>query len=74
VRIRGESTGRCGWFDTVTARYGQLLNGVDTVDLTKLDDFDEIPVCVADRLYGETVHTFPQDRHPKCGAGGQADG
>ena len=49
---------RCGWLDTVAARYAQLLNGVDTVALTKLDvldDFDEIPVCVAYKLHGETA-------------------
>ncbi len=72
LRKRGNEFGtvtgrprRCGWLDTVAARYGQLLNGVDTVALTKLDvldDFDEIPVCTAYRLHGETVHSFPPDR------------
>ena len=72
LRRRGNEFGtvtgrprRCGWLDTVAARYGQLLNGVDAVALTKLDvldDFDEIPVCVGYRLGGETLRNFPPDR------------
>ena len=72
LRSRGNEYGtvtgrprRCGWLDTVAARYGQLLNGVSTVALTKLDvldDFDEIPVCVAYKLHGETLRDFPPDR------------
>ncbi|MBW8875040.1 MAG: adenylosuccinate synthase [Acidobacteria bacterium] len=72
LRRRGNEFGtvtgrprRCGWFDAVAARYGQLLNGVSTVALTKLDvldDFDEIPVCVAYKLHGETLRDFPPDR------------
>lgn len=64
----GTTTGRprrCGWFDTVVARYAQLLNGVDSVALTKLDvldDFDEIPVCVSYKLHGETLRNLPPDR------------
>lgn len=64
----GTTTGRprrCGWFDAVVARYAQLLNGVDTVALTKLDvldDFDEIPVCVSYQLHGETLRNLPPDR------------
>jgi adenylosuccinate synthase len=72
LRRRGNEYGtvtgrprRCGWLDTVAARYGQLLNGVGTVALTKLDvldDFEEIEVCTAYRLHGETVRDFPPDR------------
>jgi adenylosuccinate synthase len=72
LRSRGNEYGtvtgrprRCGWLDTVAARYGQLLNGVSTVALTKLDvldDFDEIPVCVSYKLHGETLNEFPPDR------------
>ncbi|HKV12357.1 MAG TPA: adenylosuccinate synthase [Thermoanaerobaculia bacterium] len=64
----GTTTGRprrCGWFDAVVARYAQLLNGVDSVALTKLDvldDFDEIPVCVSYKLHGETLRNLPPDR------------
>jgi adenylosuccinate synthase len=72
LRQRGNEFGtvtgrprRCGWLDLVVARYAQLLNGIDTVALTKLDvldDFDEIEVCVAYRLRGETVRDLPADR------------
>ncbi|HEX2223249.1 MAG TPA: adenylosuccinate synthase [Thermoanaerobaculia bacterium] len=64
----GTTTGRprrCGWLDTVVARYGQLLNGIDSIALTKLDvldDFDEIPVCIGYRIQGEVVRDFPPDR------------
>lgn len=63
----GTTTGRprrCGWFDAVAASYATMLNGVDALALTKLDildDFDQIPVCVAYRIDGvETTH-FPAD-------------
>jgi adenylosuccinate synthase len=65
----GTTTGRprrCGWLDLVVARYAQLLNGIDTIALTKLDvldDFDEIPVCIGYRLNGELVRDLPPDRH-----------
>ena len=73
LRRRGNEFGtvtgrprRCGWLDTVAARYGQLLNGVDTVALTKLDvldDFDEIPVCVGlPAARRDRCTTFPPDR------------
>jgi adenylosuccinate synthase len=72
LRQRGNEFGtvtgrprRCGWLDTVAARYAQLLNGIDTIALTKLDvldDFDEIPVCVAYRLHGQVLRDLPPDR------------
>jgi adenylosuccinate synthase len=72
LRQRGNEFGtvtgrprRCGWLDTVVARYAQLLNGIDTIALTKLDvldDFDEIPVCVAYRLHGRELRDLPPDR------------
>jgi len=73
LRQRGNEFGtvtgrprRCGWLDLVVARYAQLLNGIDTIALTKLDvldDFDEIAVCVAYRLRGEVLRDLPPDRH-----------
>jgi adenylosuccinate synthase len=72
LRQRGNEFGtvtgrprRCGWLDTVVARYARLLNGIDTVALTKLDvldDFDEIPVCVAYRRNGRELRDLPPDR------------
>ena len=72
LRERGNEFGtvtgrprRCGWLDTVVARYARRLNGIDTVALTKLDvldAFDEIPICTAYRLAGTVVHELPPDR------------
>jgi adenylosuccinate synthase len=72
LRKRGNEYGtvtgrprRCGWLDTVVARYAQLLNGIDVMALTKLDvldDFDEIPVCTGYRIRGEVRRDFPCDR------------
>ena len=70
----GTTTGRprrCGWLDTVVARYAQLLNGVDAIALTKLDvldDFDEIPVCTGYRLKGATLRDLPPDQESLDGA------
>jgi adenylosuccinate synthase len=64
----GTTTGRprrCGWLDTVVARYAQLLNGVDAIALTKLDvldDFDEIPVCTGYRVKGQILRDLPPDQ------------
>jgi adenylosuccinate synthase len=55
-RIGGEigvSTGRtrrCGWYDSVVARYATRVNGLTDLFLTKLDvlsSWERIPVCVA---------------------------
>jgi adenylosuccinate synthase len=72
LRQRGNEFGtvtgrprRCGWLDTVVARYARLLNGIDTIALTKLDvldDFDEIPVCVAYARAGKELRDLPPDR------------
>jgi adenylosuccinate synthase len=49
----GTTTGRprrCGWFDTVIARYAARVNGVTDFVLTKLDvltGLEKVPVCVA---------------------------
>ncbi|HYM19616.1 MAG TPA: adenylosuccinate synthase [Candidatus Kapabacteria bacterium] len=48
----GATTGRprrCGWLDAVAVRYSAMLNGIDSVALTKLDvlsGFDEVKLCV----------------------------
>jgi len=58
----GTTTGRprrCGWYDSVIARYAARVNGVTDFVLTKLDvltGFERIPVCVGYRI-GDTVHT-----------------
>src|SRR4051794_20899567 len=49
----GSVTGRprrCGWFDVPLLRYTAMVNGFDSLIVTKLDvldELDEIPVCVA---------------------------
>jgi len=40
---------RCGWFDAPLLRYTSMINGFDSLVVTKLDvldEFDEIQVCV----------------------------
>jgi adenylosuccinate synthase len=49
----GTTTGRprrCGWYDTVIARYAARVNGVTDFVLTKLDvltGLETVPICVA---------------------------
>ncbi|MDH3255364.1 MAG: adenylosuccinate synthase [Acidobacteriota bacterium] len=61
----GTTTGRprrCGWLDTVVARYSQMINGVDSIALTKLDvldTFEEIKICTAYRIGDRETTEFP---------------
>ena len=61
----GTTTGRprrCGWFDSVAARYTIRLNGCQSISLTRvdvLDDFELLKVCVAYTIDGRRVETFP---------------
>ena len=63
----GATTGRprrCGWLDLVSLRHAVRINGVDSVAITKLDVLDkmeEIKVCVAYELNGETLNEVPLD-------------
>lgn len=53
---------RCGWFDVPLLRYTAMVNGFDTLFITKLDVLDqleEIPVCVRYRLCGADVTEMP---------------
>ncbi|WP_061941560.1 adenylosuccinate synthase [Brevibacterium ravenspurgense] len=64
----GVNTGRprrCGWFDSVIARYASRVNGFTDYVLTKLDvldDLDEIPVCVAYEVDGERFDEMPMSQ------------
>jgi len=59
IRERGSEFGsvtgrprRCGWFDVPLMKYTAMVNGFDTLVMTKLDVLDElaeIPVCVGYR-------------------------
>jgi len=61
----GTTTGRprrCGWLDMVALRYAALLNGLNSIALTKLDvlsGLKTIKVCTAYRLHGEIIDFFP---------------
>ncbi|MDJ0567794.1 MAG: adenylosuccinate synthase [Pleurocapsa sp. MO_192.B19] len=61
----GTTTGRrrrCGWFDAVIGRYAVRINGLDCLAITKLDvldELEEIKVCVAYEIDGETCYHFP---------------
>jgi adenylosuccinate synthase len=61
----GTTTGRprrCGWFDTVIARYAARVNGVTDFVLTKLDvltGLEKIPVCVAYDVDGTRHDEMP---------------
>jgi adenylosuccinate synthase len=63
----GATTGRprrCGWFDAFLVRYSSLINGTDTVAITKLDvlsHFQEIKVCTGYELNGKPLKSFPTD-------------
>ena len=63
----GATTGRprrCGWFDACLARYSVMLNGVDSLALTKLDvlsGMEKIKICVAYRYQDKTFDVWPHD-------------
>jgi adenylosuccinate synthase len=53
---------RCGWFDVPLLRYTAMVNGFDSLIMTKLDvldELEEIPVCVAYKLDGKIVEEMP---------------
>ncbi len=61
----GATTGRprrMGWFDCVASRYGCRIQGTTDVAFTVLDVLgylDQIPVCTAYEIDGETTTEFP---------------
>ncbi len=65
----GATTGRprrCGWLDLVLLRRAVLLNGTNTLALTKLDvlkGLEKIKVCVAYKLKGKLFKIPPLDTH-----------
>ena len=64
----GATTGRprrCGWFDAVVVRNTVEINGVDAINLTKLDvlsGLDEIKVAVKYMLDGKELYGVPSTR------------
>ncbi len=61
----GTTTGRnrrCGWYDSVIARYAARVNGLSEFFLTKLDvlgAWERIPVCVAYEIDGVRHEEMP---------------
>ncbi|MEE8185252.1 MAG: adenylosuccinate synthase [Thermodesulfobacteriota bacterium] len=71
LRLKGEEYGattgrprRCGWFDSVAARYSTRVNGLDGLVITKLDvldEFDKIFISTAYKYKGRILEEFPSD-------------
>src|SRR6201998_3976190 len=69
VRERGKEFGavtgrprRCGWLDLAVLRYAKMINGIDSLVVTKLDVFDtqrEIQVCVGYKYKGTALREMP---------------
>jgi adenylosuccinate synthase len=61
----GATTGRprrCGWIDGVALKFACMINGVTQIVMTKadvLDAFEELKVCTAYNINGETVSEIP---------------
>ena len=61
----GTTTGRprrIGWFDAVAGRYTALLNGFDSLVLTRLDVLDGLPsvkICIAYQVDGQVTKDLP---------------
>lgn len=73
IRKRGREFGsvtgrprRCGWFDVPLLRYSAMINGYDSLVITKLDVLDnleKIPVCVAYRAGKQEITDMPATSH-----------
>ena len=67
AREIGTTTGRkrrLGWFDAVLARYGCMLNGVDSILITKLDILDQLPmikICIGYERNGKRLDMPPAE-------------
>lgn len=62
VGVNTGRTRRCGWYDSVIARYASRVNGFTDYFLTKLDvltGIGEIPICVAYDVDGERFDEMP---------------
>ena len=64
----GTTTGRprrCGWYDTVVARYAARVNGLTDLVITKMDVLtgrEKVPVCVAYDVDGVRYDEMPTDQ------------
>src|SRR5262250_321738 len=69
IRQRGNEFGavtgrprRCGWLDLAVLRYAKMINGIDSLVVTKLDVFDtqrEIQVGVGYKYQGSPITEMP---------------
>ena len=63
----GATTGRprrCGWFDGPGVRYSTMINGLNSVAVTKIDVLDplaEIPFCTDYKYKGSVLREYPAD-------------
>ena len=61
----GSTTGRprrCGWFDTVVVKNSIILNGINSINLTKLDvltGFKNIKIGIGYKLNGAAISFIP---------------
>lgn len=61
----GATTGRarrCGWLDLTILRYAKIINGLDSLVVTKLDvldDLEEISVCTGYKIDSKIHRLFP---------------
>lgn len=56
---------RCGWFDAVVVRNAVEFNGLDCLNLTKLDvltGIKELKIAIKYTLDGKEIHTVPTTR------------
>jgi len=60
----GSTTGRprrCGWLDLVALKYSVMINGIQSLAITKIDvlsEFEELKVCTDYELNGSTTRNF----------------
>ena len=60
----GATTGRqrrVGWFDALVGKYAVMVNGIDSIALTKLDVFttvEKLKICVAYKHKGSIIKNF----------------
>ena len=60
----GATTGRprrIGWFDALVGKYSVMINGIDSIALTKLDVFttiEKLKICVAYKYKGNILKNF----------------
>jgi len=61
----GSTTGRprrCGWFDALVGKYAVMINGLTSINLTKLDvldDLETIKICTGYKYKGKNLESMP---------------